>query len=204
MKKGGTESRILFHFMEKLSNSKKSLLAALAHFLSFEPVEEIKVSELIRKAEISRSTFYRLFETKEEFFQWVLDFHMEGLSGASKYTANTPLKFYQHYFQYIYDHAIYFKTFNSSSMWPQFHYEMNQIGIDVYRNFIYSKTQDRKVSRLMSNYVVNAHIGVAMAWLSESPLQKPEELAELVTEMTTGALASRGISLAEIFPYKNN
>lgn len=187
--------------MGKLSGSNQRLLEALAYFLTFKSVEEIKVSELIRKAEVSRSTFYRLFETKEEFFQWVLDYHMEGLSGVAKYTAKSPLAFYQHYFTYIYDHAIYFKTFNNSSMWPQFHYKMNQIGIDVYRNFIYRKTGDQMLSQVLSNYAVNAHIGVVMAWLDEKTLQSPDQLARLVTTMTTSAFASQQLSLEEIFPY---
>ena len=190
--------------MEKLSGSKQSLLEAFAYFLTFKTVEEIKVSELIRKAEVSRSTFYRLFETKEEFFQWVLDYHMKGLSGVAKYTANSSLEFYHHYFTYIYDHAIYFKTFNNSSMWPQFHYKMNQIGIDVYRNFIYSKTSDQTLSQVLSNYVVNAHIGVVMAWLNEKPLQSPDKLAELVTAMTTSVFASQQLSLEDVFPYKQS
>ncbi|MFC4772841.1 TetR/AcrR family transcriptional regulator [Enterococcus hermanniensis] len=160
------------------------------------------MSELIKHAGISRSTFYRSFETKEMFFQWVLDFHMEGLSGAAKYTANTPTVFYEHYFHYLYEHAIYFKTFNSSSMWPEFHYRMTQIGIEVYQTFIYSKIQNEKVSRLISHYIINAHIGVAMAWLNEKNLQPPNKVAQLVATMTEQALASQHIVLSEIFPYQ--
>lgn len=188
--------------MEKLSHSKQRLLDALAYFLTYESVEDIKVSELIRKAQVSRSTFYRSFETKEGFFQWVLDFHMEGLSGAAKYTANTPIEFYQHYFNYLYEHAIYFKTFNNSSMWPEFHYRMTQIGIDVYQTSIYRKTQDKQVSRLISHYVINAHIGAATAWLNEKNLQSPNEVAKTVATMTREALASQRINLSEIFPYQ--
>ncbi|MGH1942382.1 TetR-like C-terminal domain-containing protein [Enterococcus faecium] len=189
--------------MKKISNSQKRLLKSLAYFLGFESIEEIKVSELIRKAEVSRSTFYRLFETKEDFFQWVLNYHMEGLSGAAKHTADTPLEFYQHYFTYIYDHAFYFKSFNNSSMWPKFHYEMNQIGLDVYQKFLYSKTLDQRYSRIISHYVINAHIGVAMAWISETSPQSPKEIAQLVTTMTENALASQSITLSDMFPYKN-
>lgn len=54
--------------MENISDSKKRLLKALAFFLRSKQIDEIKVSDLIKEAYISRSTFYRLFETKEDFF----------------------------------------------------------------------------------------------------------------------------------------
>ncbi|KRM71431.1 TetR/AcrR family transcriptional regulator [Lacticaseibacillus brantae] len=189
--------------MEKLSISKQKLLTALAYLLATEPVENIKVSELISKADVSRSTFYRVFETKESFFQWVLDHYMEGLSGAAKYSASSPRKFYQHYFGYIYDNAIYFKTFNNSYVWPRFHYELSQIGIDDYQKFIYRQTNDSTLSNVLSHYVVNAHIGVVMAWLGETPIQSPDKIAELVTAMTSSVFASQGLDLADVFPYRN-
>ncbi|MFQ7234379.1 MAG: TetR-like C-terminal domain-containing protein, partial [Enterococcus hulanensis] len=63
---------------------------------------------------------------------------------------------------------------------------------------------DQTLSQVLSNYVVNAHIGVVMAWLNEKPLQSPDKLAELVTAMTTSVFASQQLSLEDVFPYKQS
>ncbi|QIL50336.1 TetR/AcrR family transcriptional regulator [Weissella coleopterorum] len=185
--------------MKEISNSKKQLLKALAYFLNDKPIEEIKVSELINKAYISRSTFYRSFETKEEFFEWVLEYYMEGLSGASLNNADNPISFYTHYFDYISENAVYFRAFNNSSMWPQFISALNQNGVHIYQVFISQMTDNKNLSYLVSNYVISAHIGVVTSWLNNDLLVSPTNIASIVTEMTTSALKSQGFSLGELF-----
>ncbi|OFI48557.1 hypothetical protein BG261_06575 [Floricoccus tropicus] len=184
---------------KKLPSSKEKLLEALSHQLTYRPIEEIKVSELINEAKISRSTFYRLFETKEIFFDWVLHYYLEGLSTTTKSNSENSQEFYYNYLTYIDQNSIYFKVFNNSNMWPQFNSEMYRIGIDIYKDFIFSQTYDKKLSIFVSNYIVNAHIGVVMEWLRQEKMERPEQLSKLLVELTSSALTSQGIEMENMF-----
>mgnify|MGYP004702182019 CR=1 FL=1 len=188
---------------KQLANSKLRLLEALAEIIKTQGIEEIKISEVISRAHVSHSTFYRFFQSKDNFFSWTLTHYLDGLFAFAKHVGQEPEDFYLSYFQYIYNNKVYFQAFNNSSMWPEFSYKMHEMGIKAYEEFIYLKTGEREVSVIISNYIINAHIGATMAWLRQSIMIKPSEMASLVYEMTNTALASQNLNLEELFPINN-
>ena len=188
----------------KIAQSKQRLLSALAKLLSYTAIEDVRITDLLTAAQVSHSTFYRYWATKEEFYSWVLNYYMDGLSMAVQAKDTSPLQFYRHYFSYINANAVYFRTFNNSSIWPQFNYELYEIGIGIYTDSLQQAGLPKQRAYLIGSYVVNAHIGVVMNWLREPQDQSvtPELLAATVTTMSSAALASQGVELKQLFPYR--
>lgn len=140
---------------------------------------------------------------KKTFFEWVLNYQIESLSGAALFEAHDPNLFYKHYFEYIFENSVYFRAFNDSSIWPQFSLVLKQNGVEIFQKFISKNTTNKNLSYLISNYAVSAHIGVVTSWLNATPLVPPTNIATIVTEMTNAALESQGFSLAELFSADN-
>ena len=184
-----------------LSPSKERLLAALADMLKVQAIEDVKITELLTRAHVSHSTFYRVFPTKEDFYAWVLQHYMTGLSATAELNVATPLDYYRHYFAYMSANSIYFRTFSNSSIWPEFHHELYQIGIDIYRKRLVQTGMPERRAALISSYLVNAHVGMVLDWLQQPVDQTDtsEQMAVLVTKMSTAALVSQHVNMKEIW-----
>jgi len=186
---------------KKLSPSKERLLAALADMLKVQAIEDVKITELLTRAHVSHSTFYRAFPTKEDFYAWVLQYYMTGLSAAAALNVPTPLDYYKHYFAYMSANSIYFRTFSNSSIWPEFHHELHQIGINIYRNRLISAGFPKRRAALIGSYLVNAPVGMVLDWLRQpaDDTDSSDQMARLATEMSTAALVSQGADMTAMW-----
>lgn len=190
--------------MKKLKSSTEKLLDALAEMLKRMPIDQVKISELLKISSVSHSTFYRNFPTKDDFYSWVLKYYLNGLSSMSFKNAATPEDFYTHYFNFIYDNRLFFKTFANQAIWPQFNYYLYQMGVERYSVILKQAYKSPKDANLISNYVVHAHVGVVLEWLKEEPMTRPEILVSRVTAMTKAALSSQKIDMNKLFPNNFN
>lgn len=92
--------------MAQRKNAKNRIYVALADLLTFKKIEDITISELIKKAEISRNTFYYHFYSPEDAFEAMIDSLIDGaqqrlaevLESENSQFTDKELALYEYYY----------------------------------------------------------------------------------------------------------
>jgi AcrR family transcriptional regulator len=175
------------------------LMNALAALLEEKPLRQISVSDLVTRADISRTTFYRNYADKDQFVESVkwelLNGIFESVSHDSMSSARDRRIYFRAFFEYIHQNRIFFKTFVNDEKWPQFKDEFVDNGIEAYRRTIGDRTLGGGMPSLMLiHYIVAAHVGVFCYWLSEDCESSVDFMAEQLTRLTLeGPLKTVGL-----------
>ena len=102
--------------MKNLSNkeankvTRECLQTALIQLMSQKPFEKITITELVRRSGVSRTAFYRNYESKEEILNEVCRSFIDSLSASFSDPTfqKDPVLWYRCFFQDIWDHAMLF------------------------------------------------------------------------------------------------
>ena len=99
--------------------SRKWLTEALLSLMEIKAFKDIGITEIAKKADLSRRTFYRIFETKED----ILIYYAEGLYGEFLQSLNreTDRRFtvtVRIYFEFWYRHKYFLELLRKSGMLP--------------------------------------------------------------------------------------
>ncbi|MFB7141311.1 TetR/AcrR family transcriptional regulator [Gottfriedia sp. NPDC056225] len=179
--------------------SKLKLMNALVELLSWKELDQVTVMDLIRTANISRSSFYRNFVDKFEFLDWTMDYLLSGITPSKMNPKPTANDFYPYFFNYFYQHRLFFRTFATQSTWPSFTAKLIASGKQAYEACFEDKATVNIPSSILANYIVNAHVGVILNWLCTDNPCPPDEMADYVTQITESVLQSRGTNLETLF-----
>lgn len=166
-----------------------------------EQLETISTRHLIAEADISKSTFYRHYADKFDFFRWVADYLLNQLQEAV-HEAQTPLTFYQRYFEKCQAYRQAYKSFIVNKHWLDFEQKLLKEGMTNYTAILSKIDQPGIPVDNIASYVVAAHVGMAINWLRNDDTSTPSELADQLTRLTTGALAAFNIDFAKLFQLR--
>ena len=170
---------------KRIVRSRKALMDALVHLLSEKTLEKITVKDLIIQADVSRSTFYRNFVDKYDFLDWTMnELLIEGIQKQSwfKQSPNSDT-YFENFFQYIYEHRVYFKAFINSVNWQQFRDKFVNNALMGYKEILQDQNIDIPID-LLASYIVGAHTEVVSYWLKSNIKYSPEFMAELFKKLT--------------------
>ncbi|MTV82033.1 TetR/AcrR family transcriptional regulator [Secundilactobacillus folii] len=178
----------------------EKLVNALATLLDSKPFEKISTLDLIRTAQISRTTFYRHFQDKFDFYDWaksyLLNYFLE-----DNYDNETPKSFYTRYFQHFADYRSAFKSFIIEGRWQDFEQQIITSGITYYQKFLSRLPKNNVPIDVVAAYIVTAHIGVATNWLRTDDSRTPEELVEILIQLTSSVLSVYDIDFDTLFNH---
>lgn len=180
--------------------SRLKLLAALVQLLATKPLGQIKTRELIRTAGISKSTFYRQFEDQQAFLAWTSQYLLAQLSFQDGTWQGTPEKFYTHYFMAFARNRRAYKAFVIDDRWADFQVALLENGVKLYQALFAKLPRTRRPDVMVAQYLVAAHVGVAIQWLKTDDPRSPEVMAQLLTTLSGGALTACGLTFATLFP----
>lgn len=110
--------------MKNLSNkeankvTRECLQTALIQLMSQKPFEKITITELVRRSGVSRTAFYRNYESKEEILNEVCRSFIDSLSASFSDPTfqKDPVLWYRCFFQDIWDHAMLFELLLEAHM----------------------------------------------------------------------------------------
>lgn len=77
--------------MPKNQNTERVLKQILIEFMRSSDVDKISVKDVVQKANISRATFYRYYNSIEDILQSVENEFIEGMRDCSRYYISTPI-----------------------------------------------------------------------------------------------------------------
>ncbi|AEV95839.1 Transcriptional regulator, TetR family [Pediococcus claussenii ATCC BAA-344] len=157
-------------------------------------ISDVSISQLVKKAKVSRSTFYRNFDNKEDFLSWVSVQLEEGILNASRVNFGDEVENpFQNYFNYLNQNRYLYTAFVNTISWPTLVDRMYLVATNSYERLLKGNKSNIPVKDL-ATYIVGAHVHVTRVWLLEDNPRSPEQMAELLTALTRdGLLAGLGI-----------
>ncbi|MGN0713234.1 MAG: TetR/AcrR family transcriptional regulator [Anaerovoracaceae bacterium] len=155
------------------------LAEALVLLLEEKPISSITVSELTRKAGVSRMTYYRNFSSMEEIFEryiaWIIQQYEREVvqnEGFASYIRESNLLLMFHYFS-KYQKLIRCLLKNHLGDYLREAVIRSVVGLSLKSEF------DQK-ERLISLAYANALYGIMVYWMEEDMRTDPKELSQLL------------------------
>ena len=180
------------------NQSQQRLMNALVQLLNhYHSLDKISVQRLIAEAGASRSTFYRNFDDKPDFLNWVIDNLITGIRTAVNRTGlpGEPHPF-QNYYRYLNQQRSFFQAFVTLNRWPEFSDAMFQSGFTLYYQQL-KKLSSSVDPTILATYIVAAHIRLSHDWLIDDDPQTTEKMAEQTTILTRNGLL-KGLGLDQL------
>lgn len=175
------------------TRSRQYLTDALLDLMREKDFEGISVNEIVRKARVSRSTFYFQFEDKYHFLNQIIDDVLNDLRRAANPSDQLENgleweshAYYQRHFEYIYDHAHFFQTMLGQHGAPLFNRKFEQSAYATYQD-IFRTFEGGALGGSLDyfiQYIISAHIGITVKWINGGLRESPASMAELLTKLT--------------------
>ena len=168
--------------MDQSLNTKKLLGETLKELMAEKPFDKITVSELTKRCELNRQTFYYHFETIIDLFKWVLN---EEAGPLLEKFRQSPDQWKEAVLQ-----ILYFMKENSAAVLCALRSIENQqiraFFIEYFRQVFSGLFDficgDLKVDQEFKDFMMTLHItgaaGLAIQWLESGMKQSPEQLTE--------------------------
>lgn len=175
------------------TRSRQYLTDALLELMQEKDFESISVNEIVKKARVSRSTFYFQFEDKYFFVNRIIDDVLADLrrEASPSRKAEHGLEreshdYYKRHFEYIYDHAQFFVTMLGPHGAPLFNKKFEESAHRTYRE-IFSTFEGGGLGESLDyfiQYIISAHIGITIKWINGGLRESPAYMSELLTRLT--------------------
>lgn len=175
------------------ARSRQYLADALLDLMQQKDFESISVNEIVKKARVSRSTFYFQFEDKYFFVNQIIDDVLGDLRRETNPSQQSEQglereshDYYKRHFEYIHRHARFFQTMLGRHGAPQFNKKFEESAYVTYRN-IFSALEGAGLGVSLDyfiQYIISAHIGITIKWINGGMQETPAFMAELLTKLT--------------------
>lgn len=154
------------------------LTEAFQHLLSEHDFHDITVAQIVRKAGVSRQTFYRHFKNKEELVLWRLEQtfkeYVEKLKAISQYSLRTDLILV---FEMIQRDADFLKQIFNAGLEYLVLQKLTSYSYDM--ESVYEFSSERAL-RYVSDYFAGGIFMIILRWVQDDMPESVEELADLV------------------------
>lgn len=183
--------------------SRQYLVDALLELMQEKDFESISVNEIVKKARVSRSTFYFQFEDKYFFLNQIIDDVLGDLRREASPSQQEERGFereshdyYKRHFEYIFDHARFFQTMLGPHGAPLFNKKFEESAYGTYRE-IFGVLEGGGLGDSLDyfiQYIISAHIGITIKWINGGLRESPAYMSELLTRLTFRGLL-RGLKM---------
>ncbi|HKM35979.1 MAG TPA: TetR/AcrR family transcriptional regulator [Lachnospiraceae bacterium] len=159
--------------------TREYMVLALMKLLEYKPLSTISISEITKKAGVSRMTYYRNYASKEEIFKS----HLEDIFASYKKDISvwTPkgryddMKHMQHCFQYFYSYKDFIRCLIKSGLGDLVRNALSAYMIETY----YSKNDD-----VSTYYTLQAFAGslynIYIAWIDRDNAEPASKMASIM------------------------
>ena len=170
--------------MDETNN--KSLIRlrdAFASLLITRSINKITVQDVVRKAEINRSTFYRYFLDLNDFIDWLDSDMITEITNLVKLNDDQRIDFTEFY-RYAIKNRSLLKGLLESKRWQDFVDHLFKI---VSKNYVeLLKKQSHSIPiEIQSQFFIGGNINLFKWWLSQSDQPSPEIMAKYHEMLST-------------------
>ena len=165
--------------------SLRQLSAGLFYHLENKPLDDISVTDICKRAGLSRRTFYRNCEEKEDLIRFSTEVLVREQLSQVDFTSVDAHSLYSDFFLYWDKHRDFLRILYSSCLFDLFLREFVRISCDDMRYPLQEKTlegcADKNQKRRFSNAFIIGGLGQMLAmWTEEGFKTSPEEMAESI------------------------
>lgn len=161
----------------KLS-AKLCIAEALLSLLKEQDLSSIHIKDLVKKAGVSRTSYYRHFTTKEEILSYYMEYVLEQYIQTIDRKKNAPFRSYEH----ILDSLIFFKQYKDFAL-CLYKSNLTYILMNSLNDYIRKQPtfdDSRPVPSYSLYYYAGALYNVYMQWILNNTKESPEELAKII------------------------
>jgi len=163
---------------EQINQSRFWLCEALQKLMAQFPYKDITVAQIVKKAGVSRQTFYRHFKTKEELIIWKMDqtfdLYFERLKNLSKYDLRSDL-------------VLVFRMMKSNKPLLKQLFDQNLEHLVLQRlshhsyqlESVYDHDSER-THQYISDYFAGGIFMVLLKWIRDDTPETEEQIADLI------------------------
>ena len=170
---------------KQVQYSLEHLSRGLFYHLKFKKFEEITVTDICRRAQISRRTFYRNCASKEDLFLYSTDRLVFELLKLEDLRMTDSVRLYTGFFRYWEKHKVFLDILLRNALFDMFLNEFIVVCNDALRYPLQEKSLeragDRELSRRYSNaYMIGGLGQMLKAWTEEGFASSVEEIVSSV------------------------
>ncbi|MFD1429614.1 TetR/AcrR family transcriptional regulator [Lacticaseibacillus mingshuiensis] len=156
--------------------SRRALKEAFARLLLTRPLAKISVREIVDEAGVARSTFYRNFEDREDFIDWLqADLVRETAARFVGGSLNEPD--FTNFYRYAAANRPLMRAFLTEQHWPALENALRHQAQAHYVTLIRG-SQARMPDDLLAAFLVGAHVSLFLQWLQSDPALPATQIAD--------------------------
>ncbi|KRO17704.1 TetR family transcriptional regulator [Lacticaseibacillus saniviri] len=148
---------------------------AFAALLLTRPLDQITVQDIVRKADVNRSTFYRHFLDINDFLDWLADTMLSEITQQFPQPQAAVLDFTQFY-QYATDNRILLQAFLGSRRWTDFVTALQETVAKRYTSLLNQQTSDMPPA-VQAAFLIGGHIALFNWWMQQDQPPRPAQMA---------------------------
>ena len=164
--------------------TKEWIIEAFIDLLKSKPYEEIKTTEICKKERVSRNTFYRKFNSKNDIVEKIADNLIANY--ISQIQSKSPEKFQDLItivFQFGKDNFEILKTLSDNNLLSIVLKKLNSLGPKLYQSVElpwHTFNSDDSI-KIMMNFFIGGFWNILTDWISNPSKYSIDELAEKTT-----------------------
>lgn len=161
--------------------SLQRLKNALAEVLVDKPMSEVTVQDIVRKAEVGRSTFYRHFLDLADFYSWLQKDMLATI--IAQFDMEAEQIEFINFYQYAQGHRILLQSFLKNRQWPEFTEQLYAVVLSNYLKVL-QKQPNAVPVRIRTEFLIGGQINLFQWWLGEKNPPTPAEMAAYHKKLT--------------------
>ena len=174
----------LNHTDRRVKRTKKALYDALLILLKDKTINEITVTELTTKADVNRATFYFYYTDLIDMLQQIQNDAFEAFKNVIQKTTNSVstiegfTEYAERLFSYCKENEALTRFIINNDINNQLYTYIKQLMLTNIPN-TKEVFAENNPAKYLSNYVINAMIGVCIDWMDDGMKIPARDLAEL-------------------------
>lgn len=171
------------YFDTAMATSAKICMAqGLMLLMQDKELDKISISEIVKKAGVSRMSYYRYFTSKVEILESYMDYIMKEYSHTIDEVYSFPFRSYEHILYSFH----FFKNYQDFVLCLE---KANLTDILLYRLNKYIEEQigtvwDNPSEYYASYYYAGALCNIYIQWMKKGMKESPEEMADIVYKLS--------------------
>ncbi|MEC1476243.1 TetR/AcrR family transcriptional regulator C-terminal domain-containing protein [Bacillus haynesii] len=180
----------------RVKRTKKMIRDALSELMKIKTFEEISVTDITKKADINRGTFYLHYEDKYDLLEQSEEEIIQEINKIAKRSIHSmdilkqdvidhPLTFVVDIFQYIRENEVFMKAILGPKGPGSFRLKFKSVlSINLKRLKTAIRTNPIVPEDYLISYITGAHISVMQQWLENGMKESPHDMALILSKIT--------------------
>ncbi|TWK09681.1 hypothetical protein CHCC20442_4468 [Bacillus licheniformis] len=180
----------------RVKRTKKMIRDALSELMKNKAFEEISVTDISKKADINRGTFYLHYEDKYDLLDQSEEEIIQEINKIAKRSIHSmdvlnqdvidhPLTFVVDIFQYIKENEVFMKAVLGPKGPGSFRLKFKSVLISNLKRLKTAIRTDPIVPEdYLISYITGAHISVMQQWLENGMKETPHDMALILSKIT--------------------